>query len=142
MGYELLDEGTFADVAVRCTADKLEDLFAYNAKALVEIIIQAPFELSDTIVKKIQLKDEDIDLLLFDYMNELIYQKDVNNLLLLPGNIQVEKKNSGYMLTALMKGDRMSKKCSFNVDVKAATMHELKVIQNDEGWESFIILDV
>ena len=142
MGYDLLDEGTFADVAVKCDAETLETLFKYNAEALVAIILKNTNDIKGDLTKEIRLQAEEPDLLLLDFMNELIYQKDVNNLLLLPGRIQIERKDDLFSITASMRGDRISKKCSFVVDVKAATMHELKVSEEKGSWNSFMILDV
>jgi len=142
MGYELLDEGTFADVAVKCRAKTLEDLFKYNSEAFAAIILEDTGVIRGNVKKIIQVKAEEPDLLLYDFVNELIYQKDVNNLLFMPANIKIERNNNMLHIVATMKGERIGKKCSFNVDVKAATMHELSVVQNNNEWSSFMILDV
>ncbi len=142
MGYELLDEGTFADVAVKCKAERLEDLFMYNSEAFAAIILDNADAIKGNVEKIFQVQAEEADLLLFDFVNELIYQKDVNNLLFLPVNMEIERQDGILHLVASMKGERIGKKCSFIVDVKAATMHELSVIQDNEGWSSFMILDV
>lgn len=142
MGYELLDEGTFADVAVKCKAKRLEDIFKYNSEAFAAIILDDTDAINGNVKKILQVQADEPDLLLFDFVNELIYQKDVNNVLFLPGNIEIERQDGMLHLVASMKGERIGKKCSFIVDVKAATMHKLSVIHDDEGWSSFMILDV
>lgn len=142
MGYELLDEGTFADVAVRCRAKTLEDIFKYNSEAFTAIILADTGVIHGNVEKTIRVEAEEPDLLLYDFVNELIYQKDVNNLLFLPGTIEVVKKDNMLHIVALMLGERIGKKCSFTVDVKAATMHELSVVQDNDEWISFMILDV
>ncbi|MFW5770409.1 MAG: archease [Spirochaetota bacterium] len=142
MGYELLDEGTFADVAVKCRAKTPEDLFKYNSEAFAAIMLEDTGVIQGNEKKIIQMQAEEHDLLLYDFINELIYQKDVNNLIFMPANIEIERNNNMVQIVATMKGDRIGKKCSFNVDVKAATMHELSVVQNNDEWISFMILDV
>ncbi len=142
MGYELLDDGTFADVAVKCKAETLEDLFMFNSEAFAAIILDDADAIKKNVEKILQVQAEEPDLLLLDFMNELVYQKDVNNLLFLPVNMKIERQDGILYLVALMKGERIGKKCSFIVDVKAATMHKLSVIQDNEGLSSFMILDV
>lgn len=84
-----------------------------------------------------------IDILLYDFLNELIFIKDAESLILLPKTINITKLNNVYLLDSIFNGENIDNtKHKLNVDVKAVTMHNLSANKTENGWEAVFILDL
>jgi SHS2 domain-containing protein len=84
-----------------------------------------------------------VDMLLFDLLQELIYYKDAEQLLLRVATIGIDKQDRLYRLRATARGERLdADRHEQRVDVKAVTLHRFKVETTDEGWRSLVILDI
>ncbi|HQL83131.1 MAG TPA: archease, partial [Spirochaetota bacterium] len=88
-------------------------------------------------------ESREIDLLYFDFLSELIYYKDSEKLILLPERISVTSSSEGYRIACEMRGDRIDRnRHVFTIDIKAVTLHNLIVKQQDEGWSATVVIDV
>jgi len=92
----------------------------------------------------IHLENREVDMLLFDLLQELIYYKDTERLLLRVKNISVSEQNGAFLLHALSQGEKLDpERHQQRVDVKAVTLHQFAVHKTDEGsWNAVVILDV
>ncbi len=91
----------------------------------------------------IELEAEALDLLLFQFLQELIFYKDAEQLLLRVPQVLIEERAGGYKLRAEAKGERLDPtKHQLRVDVKAVTLHRFSLERTTEGWQAFVILDI
>ena len=91
--------------------------------------------------EEVELVGESLEELLFDWLAELIYLKDLKSVLLSKFQINIQKKD-GYRLTASVWGEPTDqKKHKVKVDVKAVTYHLLKVKKTGDKWIAKVILD-
>ncbi|MFH0976815.1 MAG: archease [Spirochaetota bacterium] len=143
MSYEILDDLTCADIAIKVTAKDITGLFFSGAEALLSVLIDNPGSIAFKTEKQIALKNAEIDLLLYGFLNEIIFFKDAESLLLLPKTVNIIYTGNEYAVDCLFHGEHIDRlRHNFNVDVKAVTMHNLKVENIDDGWIAVFILDV
>lgn len=143
MGFKILEDITLSDTAVECDGRDLPELFMAGANALVTVIIDDPGTLMRHERRIITLENGDIDQLLYAFLNELLYYKDAESLILVPEEITIEKHDAQYCLWCSAAGETADqKKHSFNVDVKAVTFHKFNVKYKNNIWCATIVFDV
>ena len=139
MRYKFLDHT--ADVMFEAYGKNLNEVFENAALAVFEV--QCDLNLvKNKVKKKIKLKNENVEDLLFDFLGELIYLKDAKYVVFSKFKISVKEKN-GFELEAVAFGEKINpEKHGLKTDVKAITLHEffLKKIRN--GWKCRVVLDI
>lgn len=142
-GYRYLDDIAVADVAFEAVAPDLSDLFTQAARATTEVMLDNPADLAMREHRSIALREEAVDMLLFDFLQELIYYKDADRLLLLPEQVDVTQDEDGYRLTAELGGEPIDPpRHQLNADVKAVALYRFRVEPMDTGWRATVVLDV
>ncbi len=130
MNYELIENITSADIAIRVKAPSLGLLFNYAVAALMSEMLEDINSIKPEIIKNGSLSGEDLPLLYFEFLNEFIFFKDAENLLLLPVNIEVSCTEGLYTFSYILAGEKIDKTLhKFRVDIKAVTLHELKLYE-------------
>ena len=143
MPFHYLDDIAVADVAFQATGETLEELFSTAAEALLAVMLEDPGSLGKDAEIRIELEKSELDLLLFDFLAELIYYKDARQLLLCVESIKVETGGDRLRLEATVRGETIDRsRHPLLVDVKAVTLHRLHVGKTDAGWEATVVLDV
>ncbi len=139
----MLEELTLADVAFRAEEDTLEELFRTAWRATLELMLPDPSTLRQAERRGIALANPAVDLLLFDFLGELIYYKDAEGLLLDLRRLSVQGEPDGYRLEAEAAGEAVDPaRHALGVDVKAVTLHHLAVERTAKGWQATVVLDV
>ncbi len=143
MGFEVIDDITFADIAFRIYGQDINELFASAAQAVISAMIENPESISMGIEKNIELQDNEPDALLFNFLQEFIFYKDSESLLLLPDSIKIIDTENIYKLKSVIYGETINnEKHDLLVDVKAVTMHKLDLRNKDGVWTATLVLDV
>lgn len=143
MPYELSDDTAIADVELHAWGPDLETLFASAVDATMEVMISDPETIERRERREVTLENEAIDMLLFDLLQELVYHKDVERLLLRVETIEVREISDGYRLRATLAGERLDpERHEQGGDVKAVTLHRFCVERSEEGWRANVILDI
>jgi SHS2 domain-containing protein len=143
MGYRLLEGLTRADVAFRAEEADLEELFRTAWRATLELMLPDPSTLRARARRRITLANPALDLLLFDFLGELIYYKDAEGLLLGLAGLALQDTSGGYRLEAEAAGEVADPgRHELGVDVKAVTLHHLAVERTSAGWRATVVLDV
>ena len=143
MPYKYLEDVAIADVAFEAWGATLEELFEAAADATVNLMVADLSTITSHEQRTIELEDESLDLLLFNFLQELIFYKDAQKLLLRVGEIQIERTNGSFKLRAEAHGEELNPaKHELGVDVKAVTLHRFQVQETPEGWQANVILDV
>ena len=143
MPYKYLEDVGTADIAFDATGRDLSELFSAAADATMNVMIDNldSIELRET--RQIELSNDKIDMLLFDFLQELIYFKDANRLLLRARETQIDHKDEDYFLKAKVAGERLDEtRHQQRADVKAVTLHGFSVQKHDGGWKARVLLDI
>lgn len=139
--YKFLEGIVTADLAFEATGKDLSALFTNAALAVLES--QAKLDtVAAKIGKKVVLENDDVGQLLFDFLNEIIYVKDAEQLIFKTVKAVVTK-NGAYKLVADLKGEKIDqKKHKLGNDLKAVTMHQFKVEESKAGWKCQVVIDI
>jgi len=143
MPYEFLEEVAIADIAFKATGKDLEELFAAAAEATMNVMVEELDSILPTEERQLTFENDALDLLLFDFLQELIYYKDAEELLLRVGSVKLEERDNRFFLQAAARGEKIDpSRHRLRVDVKAVTLHQFRVETNNQGWEAHVILDI
>jgi len=143
MPYEYLDDIALSDVAFRAWGDSMSDLFVAAADAMLNVMVEDLRSIEDRVRHPIDLKEPSGEMLLFNFLQELIYVKDAEQLLLRVPHVEILKAKGIYHLTAEATGEKLNPlRHELLVDVKAVTLHRLNLKQTSGGWEATVVLDI
>lgn len=143
MPYEFLEDIATADIAFRAWGDDLEEVFKAAGDAVMNTMIDNLNEIAFTETRTFELENDELDLLFFNFLQEFVYYKDSELLLLRAQQVEVDQTESVYRLQALAQGERLDRdRHHQRVDVKAVTLHQFQLKEIDEGWMAQVILDI
>jgi SHS2 domain-containing protein len=135
--FEILDHT--ADVGIIAYGADIEELFSNAALALFSLITE-PESIEEKLHLDLEVRSEDRDSLLVEWLNELIYLFDVNHILFNRFDIKSLTNNE---LKAICYGEDFDPmKHKIKIGVKAATYHMLKIDKGGDGYKAQIILDI
>ena len=114
------------------------------ADATVATMAGDPAAIAGRERRAIRLEESEPDLLLYRFLEELVYFKDAEGLLLRVPEVRVRGGDGGaFVLEAEGRGEPLDPaRHQLQVDVKAVTLHRLRVERTGRGWEAFVVLDV
>tara|TARA_Y100000310_G_scaffold345729_1_gene468917 strand:- start:2032 stop:2451 length:420 start_codon:yes stop_codon:yes gene_type:complete len=139
MSYKFLDDVSIADITFEAKGKNLNELFESCALATFDSMVNLK-TVKAKIKKEIKLEEENIENLLFNFLEELIFLKDAKYILFNKFKVDIKENKK---LKALVNGEKINiKKHDLKVDVKAVTMHKFKVEKKGNMWKAFVILDV
>jgi len=127
-----------ADVAVEATGDSLGETFAATADGMAgAMCVDVP---SDGDRFDLTVAAESRESLLFDYLDELIYQRDIRAVLPVDNCATVEQSGDGWAVEASARGVPLNLLSAR--EVKAVTYSEMRLRETDDGWHAYVVLDV
>lgn len=143
-GYEFLDEIAIADIALRAWGGTLSDVFRQTARATAEVMVDDLDTIAPHERREVRLSGDDVEMLLFDFLQELIFYKDAEGLILLPEQVDVSESDGGHQLQATLVGEVIDPtRHPTSADVKAVTMHRFALRRGDDGlWRTDVVLDI
>ncbi len=128
-----------ADIGIEVEADTLEELFEGAALGMLSIIIDPSGDIGRGIEVEVSLEAGDIEGLLFEWLNELLFIMDARGVLL--SEFQVDGINDLH-LEATVRGEEIRQGGNrLMTEVKAATFHQLQV-EKRGTWFARVIFDV
>jgi len=137
--FEFIDITT-ADVAFVAYGKDLNELFADAALAMFEVMINTK-QVKSTVTKKVKLSGNDLQSLMFNWLNELLVYVDSENLVFSDFKVKVDEKK--FSLSAECKGEKIDrKKHETRTAVKSATMHKMEIKKERNIWKAQVILDI
>ena len=143
MPYKFLDDIDTADVAFEAWGATREELFAAGADALLHTMVHDPEAVARREEIAVTVEDGDLDLLLFSFLQELVFLKDARQLLLHPEAVRIAERDGRFRLESVLRGEKIDRqRHPLVVDVKAATLHRLRVAFESGIWRSVVVLDV
>jgi SHS2 domain-containing protein len=136
--FEVIDHT--ADVGVVAYGANLSQAFANAARALFSLITELE-SVRETLSRGIELEAPDEESLLVEWLNELIYLFDTENILF--KRFEVTELKEGR-LKARGYGEKVdSSRHQLKTGIKAATYHMLSVGKDDDGgYRVQVIFDI
>ena len=139
--FEFLEDVALADCAVEIRGGDRGDLFETAAAALAEVMVD-PATLSLTTDRDLDLDAGTLDLLLYDWLSELIFLKDRDREVFPRCDVRVDG-DGPFRLTAHLHGGAIDPaRTSLRADPKAVTFHLLAVERTHDGWTARVVIDI
>jgi SHS2 domain-containing protein len=130
-----------ADIAARLTGDTVGALFEAAAAALTDAITDRSCVRS-TDSFTVTLDGSDLDVLLVDWLEELLYRFETEGLLVGDSDVAIAEGDR-VVLNAHIGGERRdAARHPIKVLVKAITFHGLHITKTDNGYEATVVFDI
>ena len=143
MPYVYTDDIAIADLAFRAWGQTLEDTFLAAADATMHAMVEDLATIAPQEQRVFEVHDTQLDLLLLQFLQELLFYKDAQRLLLRVYEIKITAHDQGFALKAQAAGEPLDPtRHALGADVKGVTLHRLQVAQTPNGWEATVVLDV
>ncbi len=128
-----------ADMGIHVRAGSLNEVFADAARGLFSIIVENLDTVAPTEAVSINLRADNLEELLHDWLAELLYVFSTRRLVLADFAVEV----TSLELAATARGEPVDlHKHELDAEVKAVTWHHLKLVQQDDQWLAEVIVDV
>jgi SHS2 domain-containing protein len=141
--YEFMDELTVADIAFRAWGPDLTETFGAAADAVMNAMVEDLETIQPHDTRQLSVEQDALDMLLFNFLQELVYYKDAEQLLLRVRQLHIADDRQPYTLQATVVGEPIDpNRHHMRVDVKAVTLHRFALTRIERGWEATVILDI
>lgn len=130
--YEILEHSS--DLKIKAYGNNPEEVFANILKGMFESC-QPEIEGQESVVRDIQIKSENLESLLVDFLSEIIYLSDVYN----ESYALYESIISNNELKGKLQGRKIKR---LSREIKAITWHDLKIEKGDNCWEATVLFDI
>jgi len=138
--YELLPHK--ADIVIRGIGNSYEEAFCEAARAMFSVMV----ELAD--VKpvgevKIEVRAKNMEELFVAWLNELLSEASLSNVLFSKFEVEIERENEGFVLRGTAYGEKIDpERHKLKTEVKGATYSGLKVVEEDGKFIAQCVVDV
>lgn len=143
MPYRYLEDIATADAAFEAWGKTPEELFTDAADALMNVMVADLRTIDEVERMVLRLQSDDMEMLLYDLLQELIFYKDAEQLLLRVKTLRITRESDHVALQAETAGEKIDPgKHDLVVDVKAVTFHRYRVEHTSKGWEATVVVDI
>ena len=142
--YRFLEEIALADVGFLATGDSVSELFAASAAAVIEAMVN-PVSVGTNWTREVRLSGEQVDELLFDWLNAIVFLKDAEAVVFRDVHALVNYDSDAglWRLSATLIGDHVdANRQELRTDVKAVTKHLYEVKEKEGTWSAHVVVDV
>jgi SHS2 domain-containing protein len=136
-----------ADVAVEADAPTLSGVFAAVADGLTAAMCDdVPAPVDDDVTVSFTVEAESREALLFDYLDQLIYERDVREVLPVDNEATVSSvqpsdgDGHSWRVEGRSRGVALSRVDAR--EIKAVTYSEMRLEEGADGWEAYVVFDV
>jgi SHS2 domain-containing protein len=131
-----------ADIAARLTAPDLGGLFEAAADAFTEALTDRATVRSAE-ARDIRIEAPELDLLLVEWLEELLYLFETDGLLVATAHAQVTQREKTCTIEASVFGERRDPaRHPLKLLVKAVTYHGLQIERVNESYVATVIFDI
>ena len=128
--YEFFDHT--ADVGVKAFGQDFSEAFANAAKGMFDIITDSS-QIKSKGAYMIELHADDLEQLLVDWLDELLFLQSAKNLVF--GEFKVDVNEEECILSATVSGEKFDKKThKIGTEIKAVTYHMLEAHKNENCY--------
>lgn len=144
MPYRFVEGLTVADIAFEASGKTLEEMFASAAEAITVTQVQDIGSVGTAVEKSFEVKAQNEERLLHDFLQEIVFLKDAELLLFRKYSMRTYRtEGGGFRLAVKASGEKIDqKKHNLLVDVKAVSWHKFRVERGKDGWKATVIIDV
>ena len=132
--YTIVDHT--ADWAIRISAPDTAQLLMTAAAGMNSLLVDNPDALTAGISKKLEVRAQDLESLLVEWLNELLYWAEMDGLLF--HKFEIHSVSETH-INATCKGSRPD---ALLKHIKAVTYHDLKIERLDSGLGATVVFDV
>lgn len=141
MSYELRDHT--ADVAVEARGETPGEAFAAVADGMAFAMCEEVPESGERY--DISVTAESLEALLFDYLDDLIYERDVRDVLPVDNRGTVDQigdagEDERWRFSGSYRGVPLTDVTAR--DLKAVTYSEMEITEREDGWFAYVVFDV
>ena len=135
--YEVLDHT--ADIGIVVHGEDLKALFENAGEAFFHLITDLR-KVKRRVERRIDIRGENLDRLMVDWLSELLYLHDVENLLFRGFKVEFVGEDG---LRAIAEGEPFQEGVHvIKTEVKAVTYHQIRVEKRNGGWRARVIFDL
>lgn len=144
MKFRFLEDIATADVAFEAYGKTINELFENCGLAVEETMVDTgTISKSKKQKAKIQIKNQNLENLLYDFLSELVFLKDRDGLLFSKTKVKINLVSNIYHLSSNLSGEPIDpSRHHLRADVKAVTKHLFALEKEKEGYKATVILDI
>lgn len=132
-----------SDALIEAWSPTLEGAFEASAAGLVSVITDIRRIRKTIKVETPQLRGNDLEELLYAWLEFILVNFDTEKLLLPRASIVIEKQRTKFVLNATASGERFDPdRHVLKREVKAVTYHEMKIAKSARGYRLRFLLDL
>lgn len=136
MSFRYLDHAT--DALVEVNASNLDEAFILAGKSVVDITLN-PELVEEKDDKTVEVRGKDLRYLLFNWLEEIIFQLITEGFAIHRFSIKIEK-NSEYSIKGKIFGEEINlQKHQFKVEIKAPTFHLMEIKKNNKTTLRYLL---
>jgi len=139
--YRILDDVALADCAIGVEGRDLDDLFETAAAALLELMVD-PATVDVTVDRHLALEADALDLLLYDWLSELIFLKDRDRLVFPRSAVEIRGIGPFHLAADVAGGIIDPERTDRRSDPKAVTLHQFALERAPDGWRARVVIDI
>lgn len=140
MVYQFFDHT--GDIGVSLTGRTVDELFASAAAAFSDSI--TPLSgIEPRRPEELDVAAPELDLLLVDFLSELLYRFDTRAWLTREAQVEVRERDGGWQLQGTLLGEKHDPaRHPIRVLIKAVTYHQLAIVQREGTWSAKVVFDI
>ena len=127
-----------ADIAVEAHNETVDGLFAAVANGLAAAMCESIPEGGGRF--QLSVRAESRAALLYEYLDQLIYERDVRLVLPVDNTVDIHKEADGWQLSASARGVPLNEVSAR--EIKAVTYSEMELEKRGEQWDGYVVFDV
>jgi SHS2 domain-containing protein len=125
-----------ADVALRVQGRDLTELLKNAALGMAHLICEENFLSDDCSEQLVEIRADDAEGLLVDWLSELIFLVEVKSFVF--QRVEVQNISETYFKARVY--GKMARE--LKVHIKAVTYHNLKIVETETGLEATVVFDI
>ncbi len=133
MKYKVLEHK--ADLKIQAFGKNLPELFSNILEGMFRSC-QPEISGKKKCVRKVQIKSQNLESLLVDFLSEALYLSDINNEVYFKAKFDLLNERE---LSAKLEGYKME---SSVFEIKAVTWHNLEIKKQKHQWQATVLFDV
>lgn len=143
MPFRWLEDAPVSDAGFEAWGESPEECFQSAADALLALMVANPEAVEAREQRNFTVEHSELDLLLVRFLEEILYYKDAEQLLLRVTQCWISLGAGPLRATAQLSGEKIDRSRHWlSADVKAVTLHRLSVQQENGCWRATVVVDL
>lgn len=140
MAYAFFDHS--GDLGVTLTGASREELFVSAALAFTDSITPLA-GIEPRRPEEVAMDAPDLELLLVDFLSELLYRFDTRGWLTRGAEVDVRERDGGFALEGTLSGEKFDpSRHPVAMEIKAVIYPRLHVVEHDGVWRASVVFDI